>query len=118
MRVFRLPKSFCRFSGPPPSRLSPTAREHWRYVSCWQALRRQGLSASQASQDAGVPRPTLCRWLRSLRSHGPRAWTPRTAGLTGAVSPPTLQLRFIMLMSRPLPLPSLTNFHVKRVKSC
>ncbi len=71
MRVFRLPRSFYRFSGPPPSRLSPTAREHWRYVSCWQALRRQGLTAAQASQDIGVPRPTLYRWMRSLQRHGP-----------------------------------------------
>ena len=63
MRVFGLPKSFYRISGPPPSRLSPTAREHWRYVSCWQALRRQGLSAAQASHNVGVPRPTLYRWM-------------------------------------------------------
>ena len=72
MRVFGLPRSFYRISGPPPSRLSATAREHWRYVSCWQALRRQGLTATQASHEVGVPRPTLYRWTKSLQANGPQ----------------------------------------------
>lgn len=78
MRVFGLPRSFYRISGIPPSHLSATAKEHWRYVSCWQALRRQGLSATQASHDVGVPRPTLYRWTKSLQTHGPQGLEARS----------------------------------------
>jgi putative transposase len=72
MRVFGLPRSLYQVSGLPPAHLSDKAKEHWRYVSCWQALRRQGLSAAQASVATGVPRPTLYRWQRRLKEEGPQ----------------------------------------------
>ena len=52
-------------------KLSDKAKEHWRYVSCWQALRSQGLSAEEASRAIGVSRATLYRWMSRLKANGP-----------------------------------------------
>ena len=38
MRVFGLPDPLYRVSGAPPAHLNDKAKEHWRYVSCWQTL--------------------------------------------------------------------------------
>ena len=94
MRVFGLPSALYRVSGMPEERLSDKAKEHWRYLSCWQALRDQGLSAEAASEAVGVSRATLYRWMSRLREHGPLgleyrsrrpkrsrqpSWSPETA---------------------------------------
>ena len=94
MRVFGLPGAFYQVRGVPPSHLSDRAKEHWRYVSCWQALRELGVSAEEASRAIGVSRATLYRWLSRLKANGPGgleyrsrrpkrrrlpAWSPETA---------------------------------------
>ena len=78
MRVFGLPKSFYQVSGLPASHLSDRAKEHWRYLSCWQALRKRGLSSAAASEAVGVSRSTLYRWQRSLKEEGPRGLDARS----------------------------------------
>ena len=49
MRVFGLPKPIYQVSRLPPVHLSDKAKEHWRYLSCWHALRKKGLCALEAS---------------------------------------------------------------------
>ena len=71
MRVFGLPGSLYRVSGMAEGNLSDKAKEHWRYVSCWQALRSRGLSAEEASRTIGISRATLYRWMSRLKAHGP-----------------------------------------------
>jgi len=71
MRVFGLPGTLYQVSGLPPAHLSARAKEHWRYLSCWQVLRKQGLSSTDASEAVGVARSTLYRWQRDLKEHGP-----------------------------------------------
>ena len=78
MRVLGLPKPFYQVSRLPPAHLSDKAREHWRYLSCWQALRKQGLSGTGASQVVGLPRSTLYRWQRSLQELGPQGLEARS----------------------------------------
>lgn len=93
MRVFGLPKAFYHIARHPPPQLSDKARERLRYLSCWQALREQGLSSAQASQVLGLPRASLYRWQQHLRqgpggledkSHRPQrprqpTWRPELA---------------------------------------
>ena len=71
MRVFALPGPLYQVAGFPPGHLKDKAKEHWRCVSCWQTLRRQGLWASEASQTVGVSRATMYRWMSRLKAHGP-----------------------------------------------
>ena len=78
MRVFGLPGSLYQVSGSAPGHLSDKAKEHWRYVSVWQVLRKQGLSGAAASQAMGLPRSTLYRWQRSLKDHGPQGLEARS----------------------------------------
>jgi len=78
MRVFALPGPLYQVSGLPPAQLSDRAREHWRYLSCWQVLLKQGLSSTKASQGVGVPRSTLYRWQQSLKEHGPQGLESRS----------------------------------------
>jgi len=59
MQVVGLPRAFYHIARHPPLVLSPKAQERLRWLSCWQALREQGLSSSQASQALFLPRSTL-----------------------------------------------------------
>lgn len=78
MRVFGLPRAFYQIVRHPPPDLSPKAQERLRYLSCWQALREQGLSSSQASDRLGLPRSTLYRWQRRLQWAGPQGLEDRS----------------------------------------
>lgn len=79
MRVFGLPGSLYQVAGLPPAHLGDEAKEHWRYLSCWQALRKKGLSAVEAAKVLGLPRSTLYRWQRCLKEHGPRGLEARSS---------------------------------------
>ncbi len=77
MRVVGLPKSFYHFArGSLPS-LSPKAQDRFRWLSCWQSLRQQGLSNIEASEVLGLPRSTLYRWQEELKDAGPVALEPK-----------------------------------------
>ena len=78
MRVVGLPKSFYHFARSSPPSLSPTAQDRFRWLSCWQALRQQGLSSIEASEVLGLPRSTLYRWQKELKDAGPVALEPKS----------------------------------------
>ena len=71
MRVVGLPSSFYQLAKTKLGDLPADAQERLRWVSCWQALRQQGLTSSAAAEALGLPRSTLYRWDRSLRETGP-----------------------------------------------
>lgn len=73
MRVVGLPKTFYYIARHSPPDLSPEAQERQRWLSCWQALRERGCSATEASSILGLPRSTLYRWQKRFREGGPRA---------------------------------------------
>ena len=58
----------------PITDLSEKAGERIRWLCCWLALRKEGLSSIRASPSLGrgLPRSTLYRWLGRLKEHGPR----------------------------------------------
>jgi transposase InsO family protein len=70
MRVFGLPGVLCRFSKLGYAELSEDAKERSRYISCFQSLRKQGLSGNKASEVIGVSRATLYRWEKRLEEEG------------------------------------------------
>lgn len=80
MRVVGLPRAFYHIVrhpvldlSPKAPRLAPTGRGlSGRLLSCWQALRQQGLSSQKASQVLVFPRSTLYRWQKRLREKGPQ----------------------------------------------
>jgi len=72
MRVVSLPNSFYHLCRHLPPDLTPKAQERSRWLSCWLALREQGLSSTAASQTLGLSRPTLYRWLKRLKEQGLR----------------------------------------------
>lgn len=72
MRVVGLPSSFYHLSRHLPLDLSPKAQERLRWLSCFKALREQGLSSSKASEVLGIPRSNLYRWLKRLKEQGVR----------------------------------------------
>lgn len=95
MRVFGLPRVIGRVSKLRYAELSDDAKERLRYVSCFQSLRKQGLSAGEAGEVMGISRATLYRWEKRLKEEGlkgleersrrPRktrkpTWTPELAG--------------------------------------
>ena len=78
MRILGLPRAFYHFNrGSLPS-LTPEAQVRYRWLSCWQVLRQQGLSNIQASEMVGLPRSTLYRWQKKLKAHGPLALEAKT----------------------------------------
>ena len=70
MRVFGLPRVIGRVSKLGYAELSDDARERLRYVGCFQSLRKQGLSASQASEVMGISMAMLYRWEKRLEEEG------------------------------------------------
>ncbi len=78
MRVVGLPRAFYHASRLRLLELSPEAGERLRYLSCWQALRDQGLSSAKASQILALPRSTLYRWQRRLKLKGPKGLGERS----------------------------------------
>lgn len=70
MRVKSLPSTFYQVWRHRPKELSPRARERLRALSCWQALREQGVSSTRATEPVGFSRATLYRWQRRLRQGG------------------------------------------------
>lgn len=71
MRVIGLPSAFYYVARHASQGLSAKAKERWRLVSCFEALRRKGIPSTEASLVLGVPRSTLYRWRRRLRKGGP-----------------------------------------------
>ena len=71
MRVAGLPRPFYQAGKTTVIDLPPEARERSRWVKCWHTLRQQGLTTSAAAEALGLPRSTLYRWDRSLRTEGP-----------------------------------------------
>lgn len=61
MRVVGLPRAFYHITRHLPLVLTPQAEERLRWLSCWQALRKQGLSSTEASHVLNLPRSTLYR---------------------------------------------------------
>ena len=78
MRIIGLPSAFYHIARHPPVDLSPKAQERLRWLRCWQALRRQGLSSTQASEVLGLPRSSLYRWQRRLKRDGPQGLEARS----------------------------------------
>jgi putative transposase len=78
MRVVGLPKGFYYICRHLPADLSPKTQEKWRWLGAWQALRRQGLSSTEASRALAIPRATLYRWQRLLDRRGPRGLEERS----------------------------------------
>ncbi len=72
MRVVGLPRAFYYLSRHRPIVLSPKAQERLRWLRCFEALRKQGLSSTQASQTLFIPRSTLYRWQKRLKEEGPK----------------------------------------------
>jgi len=72
MRVVGLPRAFYYLSSHGPIVLSPKAQERLRWLRCFEALRAQGLSSTQASQTLFISRSTLYRWQKRLKEEGPR----------------------------------------------
>jgi putative transposase len=71
VRVFGLPGPICRLARRPPPELSPKAQERLRCVNAFRALIQQGLHSEESAQVLGIPRATLYRWYRRLKSQGP-----------------------------------------------
>jgi len=78
MRVVGLPRPFYYLSRHRPIVLSPKAQERLRWLRCFEALRKQGLSSSQASQTLFIPRSTLYRWQRRLKKEGAKGLEERS----------------------------------------
>lgn len=78
MRVVGLPSSFYYLWRHKPIPLSPEAQERWRWLRCWEALRKQGLSSTQAGQVLSLPRSTLYRWQKRVKQEGPRGLEPKS----------------------------------------
>ncbi|HKZ50193.1 MAG TPA: integrase core domain-containing protein [Dehalococcoidia bacterium] len=70
MRVVGLPRAFYYIARHSPPDLSVQATLRLRLLSCWQALRRQGLTSIEASWELGLPRATLYRWQKRLQAQG------------------------------------------------
>ena len=70
MRVVGLPRSFCHVGRLRIPEASPQVEERVRYLSCFMALREQGLSGTKASRVLGISRSTLYRWLGRARKGG------------------------------------------------
>ena len=72
MRFVTLPRAYFYLAGHRLPRLSPKGQDRLRLLSAWQALRRQGLNSTQASQTLEVSRASLYRWQRRVRQGGLR----------------------------------------------
>lgn len=72
MRVVGLPRAFYHITRHLPLVLTPQAEERLRWLSCWQALRKQGLSSTEASHVLNLPRSTLYRWQKRFNEGGPQ----------------------------------------------
>jgi len=78
MQVVGLPKAFYYIAQHRAVALSPKAQERVRWLSCFQALREEGLSSARASRALGIPRSTLYRWFRRLNKEGPEGLEERS----------------------------------------
>ena len=78
MRVVSLPNSFYHLCQHLPQDLTPKAQERSRWLSCWLALREQGLSCTEASHVLNLSRSTLYRWQKRLKEQGPRGLEERS----------------------------------------
>ncbi len=73
-----LPKPLYQLARSSLVELSEDAQTRLRWVNCWRALRKQGLSSSAAAETLGLPRSTLYRWDRALREDGPAGLRTRS----------------------------------------
>jgi hypothetical protein len=58
MQIFGLPRAMGRVSEPGYAELIDDARERVRHVSCFHALPKKGMSASDASEVIGISNAT------------------------------------------------------------
>lgn len=78
MQLIGLPKVFYQAARLETLELSPIVRERLRWLRPWQALRAKGCTAAEASQEVGIPRSTLFRWLRLFKLFGNKGLEPRS----------------------------------------
>jgi transposase InsO family protein len=78
MRLVTLPRAYFYLAGHRLPRLSPKGQERFRMLSAWQALRRRGLTSSEASLTLEVSRATLYRWSLRVRQEGLRGLENRS----------------------------------------
>jgi len=78
MRLVTLPRAYFYLAGHRLPRLSSKGQERLRMLSAWQALRRRGLTSSEASQTLEVSRATLYRWSKRVRQEGLRGLENRS----------------------------------------
>lgn len=78
MRIVGYPRSFYVAAQHRAVELSPKAWERLRWLKAWRALRERGLTGQQAAETLHLPRSTLYRWERQLKSDGPRGLEERS----------------------------------------
>jgi transposase len=78
MKIFYLQKGFYQLSRLNVHTLSPKAKERFRLLRAWDALRAKGISSHEASQVLGISRSTLYRWQKRLKAFGTRGLEDRS----------------------------------------
>lgn len=78
MRVVGYPRSFYYVAQQGSVELSAKAWERLRWLKAWRALMERGLTGQQAAETLHLPRSTLYRWERRLKSDGPRGLEERS----------------------------------------
>ncbi len=78
MRLVSYPRSFYVVAQHGLIELSCKAAGRLRWVRAWRALTMRGLSAGQAAEALRLPRSSLYRWERRLKSDGPQGLEDRS----------------------------------------
>lgn len=78
MRQIYYPRNFFYVARYGPIELSSQASERLRWLKAWRALIDNGLSSRQAAETLHIPRATLYRWERHLKTHGLRGLENRS----------------------------------------
>jgi len=77
MRQLYYPRSFYYVTRHGPIELSPRAVDRLRWLKAWRAMTQRGLTAVAAAQALRLPRSTLYRWERRMKSEGLRGLEDR-----------------------------------------
>ena len=72
MRVVGLPRVFYQIARHMPPELSAEAQERLRWLSAWEALRKEGIPGGRASEALGLSRSSVYRWRKRLKRDGLR----------------------------------------------
>lgn len=70
MRQFYLQKQFYHLAKKEIPRPSEGAKQRERILQAWEALRKAGYNAEEASQELGLSRATLYRWRERMKAKG------------------------------------------------